>query len=149
MEIIIVCTIIFLCFYGIFIMNKIDKFTQENNKYNKIRVLIYGDEELRMAVAEKCNSMNVQYNILDNNIDILHEKETKYDLLVTVYKDDLENLLVNKLSQKFLNITNIISACNNKENEQLYRRNKVTDVKLEVIYSNELLVIMKEKLKNA
>lgn len=140
--------IVLVFFYSLHEMSLVDKFINNIGVQDtKKKILIYGDNELANSIEEICEDENAQYEVMENDIEKIVDKE--YNLLILLRNDDLDNLMLCSLGRRLSNIRGIISVCNDKKNKILYEKYKVDCFESNYADSMEFRFKMKERIKHA
>lgn len=149
--IIVIVSILFILFFGIYGTKKVDRFIEINQsstaQRNEEKVLIMGNKEVSKSIESYLDTNNIQYDtIYDNSMKKL---SNCYKCLIILFNDDLDNLMACALSRKWYNIECVISVCNDFENERIFDEYGVMRISINNIYNKQCLSAIKEKIKNA
>lgn len=149
--IIVIVSILFILFFGIYGTKKVDRFIEINQsstvQRNEEKVLIMGNKQVTKSIESYLDTNNIQYDIIyDNNMQRLNNS---YKCLIILFNDDLDNLMACALSRKWYNIESVISVYNDFENERIFDEYGVMRISINNIYNKQCLSAIKEKIKNA
>lgn len=148
MTFLVVFVAIVFLLLGYYAMDKIDKYLVNNvfpskeylsddhinNRELKQKViLIYGDNELTKLIKAYCNSREYIYEAITefNNIST----GNKYNCLLALSYNDVENLMISSVGLKVYGISHIIALCNSQNNLKLYSEFNFERV---LLYNNEM-----------
>ena len=147
---------------GYYIMDKIDKFTENNmlplneDTYSEHLssddsqddfILIYGDNALTDQVKAYCDTQHYQYKTIT---DIHFFCTTyKYNCLLVLSYSDVDNLITSSVAIKVYSISRVIALCNIQNNFKIYNDFHFDKV---ILYQKEIDILfssVKESLQNA
>lgn len=140
--------VIYIFIYGMNVMNKVDIFLSKKNhgEIDNAYILIYGWNEISFRVQAYLDSINVKYDLVDNNM--AQGIDERYRILLLLSNDDLDNLMVYSLGKKWGGIRMAIAVCNNAENKKIYDEYGIINVDFEYGHSDKFFSMIKEKVKN-
>ena len=158
--IIFVATVAF-CLFGYFIMDRIDKFLENNNfsVYDNTsqgliyfdddeeeKILIFGENELTNLIKEFCDDQNYPYkNIVDiNNINYNY----KYLSLLALSDNDTDNLTISSICKKVCSIQYTIAICNSISNLKFYNQLNLEKVLLYDEQLERMYIVIREMMEN-
>jgi hypothetical protein len=102
-----------------------DNFFEINQykKQNIKNVLIYGDKAISIEIADILIRQHMTSDILTDfdNLD----KSCKYNYMLAINNDDLENLTACSIASKLMDIEKIVAICNKYYNKKIYEENNI------------------------
>ena len=148
--IIVILSFIIIMLYGLKIMGRIDFFIENNinKKEAEYGVLIYGDEEYTNHLAKMLSCKSIRYKIIDYSLIDKKEDYSGYKYIITLSKEDLNNLMVCRISSRYYYLHNMYSICNDEKNEIIYDEYGIHVMRIDEICKNTFISSIKEKLRN-
>ena len=134
MNFLIITSIIAIFFINFYFIDEIFKIIEPpavntddgykaNSFYNTKMALISVDTDICIELSELLEQNNVS-SLISNDIEhschIYH-----YDYLIAVYKSDLDNLTICSIGMKILEVSKVISVCNQHYNKRIYEENNI------------------------
>lgn len=149
-TVIIFFIIAFILFYGLEIMDKIDCFVENNlsRRKNDYKILLYGDENYIYRLSEILLSSQVEYKVIDDLLIGKNEDYSRCRCIISLSKEDLNNLMICRVALRYYDIPKMYSICNDIQNKIIYEKYGIHTMDIKEICSQEFITAIGEKLKN-